>query len=78
VTERLGVGPDINYIALAGALYTFGHADKVPRPPTNIVGDYADGGMLLVIGMLCELWESRGSGRGQVVDAAMVTGPRSQ
>ena len=67
-------GHDINYIALAGALYTFGYADRPPRPPTNIVGDFAGGGMLLVIGMLGALWESRESDQGQVVDAAMVDG----
>lgn len=67
-------GHDINYIALAGALYTFGPADRVPMPPTNIIGDFAGGGMMLVIGLLAALTESRTSGRGQVVDTAMIDG----
>jgi alpha-methylacyl-CoA racemase len=67
-------GHDINYIALAGALGAIGRAGQPPTPPLNLVGDYGGGGMLLVWGVLCALFESRNSGRGQVVDAAMVDG----
>jgi alpha-methylacyl-CoA racemase len=64
-------GHDINYIALAGALEPIGRAGGPPVIPLNLVGDNA-GGMLLAFGMVCALLEARTSGRGQVVDAAMV------
>ncbi|HEY0447694.1 CaiB/BaiF CoA-transferase family protein [Actinophytocola sp.] len=64
-------GHDINYIALAGALEPIGRAGGPPVIPLNLVGDNA-GGMLLAFGMVCALLEARVSGRGQVVDAAMV------
>jgi alpha-methylacyl-CoA racemase len=67
-------GHDINYIALAGALYHFGRAGGPPAPPLNVVGDFGGGGMLLAFGMVCGLFETGRSGRGQVVDAAMVDG----
>jgi alpha-methylacyl-CoA racemase len=67
-------GHDINYIALAGALFHFGRAGGAPTPPLNLVGDFGGGGMLLVFGLLCGLLESQRSGQGQVVDAAMVDG----
>jgi alpha-methylacyl-CoA racemase len=67
-------GHDINYIALAGALAHFGRAGGKPTPPMNIVGDFGGGGMLLAFGVVCGLLEARSSGRGQVVDAAMVDG----
>jgi alpha-methylacyl-CoA racemase len=68
-------GHDINYIALAGALWPIGRADGGPPVvPLNLVGDYAGGGMLLAFGLLCGILEARGSGQGQVVDAAMVDG----
>lgn len=67
-------GHDINYIALAGALDPIGRAGGPPVVPLNLVGDYAGGGMLLAFGLVCALLEARGSGRGQVVDAAMVDG----
>jgi alpha-methylacyl-CoA racemase len=67
-------GHDINYLALAGVLYGIGHKDERPVPPINLVGDYGGGGMLLTVGVLAALLETRGSGRGQVVDAAMVDG----
>ena len=66
-------GHDINYIALAGALEPIGTPDK-PIPPLNLVGDFGGGGMLLAFGMVCGILEARASGRGQVVDAAMVDG----
>jgi alpha-methylacyl-CoA racemase len=66
-------GHDINYIALTGALHAIGGKDK-PVPPLNLVGDFGGGGMLLAFGMVCGLLESQRSGKGQVVDAAMVDG----
>jgi alpha-methylacyl-CoA racemase len=67
-------GHDINYIALAGALAHFGRAGDKPTPPINLVGDFGGGGMLLAFGVVCGILEARASGRGQVVDAAMVDG----
>ncbi|SQD95578.1 MULTISPECIES: CaiB/BaiF CoA-transferase family protein [unclassified Parafrankia] len=67
-------GHDINYIALAGALDPLGYAGGPPAIPLNLIGDYAGGGMMLAFGIVCALLEARGSGRGQVVDAAMVDG----
>lgn len=67
-------GHDIDYIALAGALFLFGRRGQLPTPPANVLGDFAGGGMMLAFGMVCALYEARGSGRGQVVDAAMVDG----
>ncbi len=66
-------GHDINYIALTGALHAIGGKDR-PTPPLNLVGDFGGGGMLLAFGMVCGLLEARRSGKGQVVDAAMVDG----
>ena len=70
-------GHDINYIALAGVLAHLGRVDTGPVPPLNLVGDFGGGGMYLAFGMVCALVEARGSGRGQVVDAAMVDGAAS-
>jgi alpha-methylacyl-CoA racemase len=67
-------GHDINYIALAGVLGAIGRAGQAPVPPLNLVGDFGGGGMLLAFGIACGLIEARRSGRGQVVDAAMVDG----
>jgi len=67
-------GHDINYIALAGALAHFGRAGEPPTPPLNMVGDFGGGGMLLAYGVVCALLEALRSGKGQVVDAAMVDG----
>jgi len=67
-------GHDINYIALAGALHAIGRAGEAPVPPLNLVGDFGGGGMLLAFGIACGVIEARQSGRGQVVDAAMVDG----
>lgn len=68
------VGHDINYIALSGALHVIGRQGESPVPPANLVGDFAGGGMLLVIGVLAALAERERSGTGQIVDAAMVDG----
>ncbi|WP_240522009.1 CaiB/BaiF CoA transferase family protein [Amycolatopsis vastitatis] len=68
-------GHDINYISLTGALHAIGRGSgERPVPPLNLVGDFGGGSMLLVIGVLAALLEARGSGQGQVVDAAMIDG----
>lgn len=67
-------GHDINYIALSGILHSIGRLGQAPVPPLNVVGDYGGGGMLLAFGIACGLLEARTSGKGQVVDAAMVDG----
>jgi alpha-methylacyl-CoA racemase len=67
-------GHDINYIALAGVLHAFGREGEAPVPPLNLVGDFGGGGMLLAFGVACGLIEAARSGRGQVIDAAMVEG----
>ena len=70
-------GHDVNYIALAGALHHIGRQGEAPVLPLNLVGDFGGGGVYLAFGMVCALLESRNSGRGQVVDAAMVDGAAS-
>jgi alpha-methylacyl-CoA racemase len=70
-------GHDINYIALSGALWSVGRSHEAPVPPINLVGDFGGGGMLLAFGLVAALLEARTSGRGQVVDAAMVDGAAS-
>ena len=67
-------GHDINYIALSGALNNFARAGCRPVPPVNLVGDMGGGGLFLAFGVVCALLEARTSGRGQVVDAAMIDG----
>jgi alpha-methylacyl-CoA racemase len=67
-------GHDINYIALAGALEPIGRKGEPPLAPLNLVGDFGGGGMLLAYGVMAALFERQRSGRGQVVDAAMVDG----
>ncbi|MFC4070996.1 CaiB/BaiF CoA transferase family protein [Actinoplanes subglobosus] len=67
-------GHDIDYIAIAGALDPLGRAGEKPHAPINLLGDFAGGGMLLAVGVLAALVERGTSGRGQVVDAAMVDG----
>jgi alpha-methylacyl-CoA racemase len=67
-------GHDINYIALAGVLHAFGRKGEAPVPPLNLVGDFGGGGMFLAFGVVSALLEASRSGRGQVVDAAMVDG----
>ena len=70
-------GHDIDYIALAGALWPIGRAGERPVPPLNLVGDFGGGGMLLAFGICAALLEAGRSGEGQVVDAAMVDGAAS-
>jgi alpha-methylacyl-CoA racemase len=67
-------GHDINYIALVGALDPIGRLGQPPTPPLNLVGDFGGGGMFLAFGIASALVERATSGRGQVVDAAMVDG----
>ena len=68
------VGHDLNYLGLTGALRAMGRPDEPPAPPLNLVADFGGGSMLLVLGVLAALLERSASGRGQVVDAAMVDG----
>ncbi|WP_341703935.1 CaiB/BaiF CoA-transferase family protein [Ferrovibrio sp.] len=70
-------GHDINYIALTGALHAIGRAEGGPVPPLNLVGDFGGGSLYLAMGVLAALFERQTSGRGQVVDAAMVDGAAS-
>ena len=67
-------GHDINYISITGALYATGRKGEKPVPPLNLVGDMGGGGMLLVNGVLAALLEVANSGKGQVIDVAMVDG----
>ena len=67
-------GHDIDYIAIAGALWAIGRSGDRPVPPINLVGDFGGGGMLAAFGVLAAMVEARGSGKGQVVDIAMVDG----
>ncbi len=67
-------GHDINYIALAGALAHFGRAGSKPTPPINLVGDFGGGGMFMAFGVVCGILEAQRSGKGQVLDVAMVDG----
>lgn len=66
-------GHDINYIALSGALHGFGPKER-PMAPINLVGDYGGGGMLLAFGVLAGILSARATGKGQVIDAAMLDG----
>ncbi len=70
-------GHDLNYIALSGALQAIGPAGGKPVPPLNLVGDYGGGALYLAFGVMAALFERQRSGRGQVVDAAMVDGAAS-
>ena len=67
-------GHDINYIALSGALHPMGRAGEKPAIPLNLVGDFGGGGLMMAYGIVCGLLESKTSGKGQVVDAAMIDG----
>jgi alpha-methylacyl-CoA racemase len=69
-------GHDINYISVTGALAAIGPAER-PVPPLNLVGDFGGGALYLVVGVLAALLEAKGSGKGQVVDAAMCDGAAS-
>ncbi|MBA4086839.1 MAG: carnitine dehydratase [Novosphingobium sp.] len=67
-------GHDINYIALAGALHSFGQAGGKPQFPVNLVGDFGGGGMLMAFGVMAAVFSAQRTGKGQVVDCAMVDG----
>jgi len=71
------VGHDTNYIAIAGALHAIGDGDRPPPIPLNLIGDFGGGGAYLAIGLLAAMLEAGKSGKGQVVDAAMVDGAAS-
>jgi alpha-methylacyl-CoA racemase len=70
-------GHDLNYIALTGVLAAVGPAEGAPVPPLNLVGDYGGGALYLAFGVMAALFERQRSGRGQVIDAAMVDGAAS-
>ncbi|MHA4837940.1 CaiB/BaiF CoA transferase family protein [Sphingopyxis sp. MSC1_008] len=70
-------GHDINYIAITGALAAMGTAGEPAMPPLNLVGDFGGGSMFLAFGIMAALWERQSSGRGQVIDAAIVDGVTS-
>jgi alpha-methylacyl-CoA racemase len=67
-------GHDLNYISFAGAAAHFGRPYEKPSMPLNLVGDYGGGSMFLLFGVMCALYERMSSGKGQVVDAAMIDG----
>ena len=67
-------GHDINYLSQTGALSALGYADRPPMPPLNLVADFGGGSMLVLLGIAVALYEREPSGKGQVVDAAMVDG----
>jgi alpha-methylacyl-CoA racemase len=68
------VGHDINYIAQSGVLALVGRNGQPPTPPLSLAGDFGGGGSILALGVLAAVWEAQRSGRGQVIDAAMVDG----
>lgn len=68
------VGHDLNYLAISGVLPFLGARDRKPAIPLNLIGDFAGGGLYLALGMLAAILESKTSGKGQVVDAAMLDG----
>ena len=70
-------GHDINYIALAGALWSMGRKDAPPSPPLNLVGDYGGGALYLAMGICAALFEAQRSGQGQVIDCAITDGAAS-
>jgi alpha-methylacyl-CoA racemase len=70
-------GHDINYIAITGALSAVGKAGETATPPQNLVGDFGGGSMYCAFGILAALYERERSGKGQVVDAAIVDGATS-
>jgi alpha-methylacyl-CoA racemase len=70
----MSAGHDLNYIGLSGALHQIGPTGGKPVVPLNLIGDFGGGGLLLAYGLVCALLEARQSGKGQIVDAAMVDG----
>ena len=75
VGPRAGTaGHDINYLSQTGVLSALGYRDRAPMPPLNLVADFGGGSMFVILGIVAALYERERSGRGQVVDAAMVDG----
>jgi alpha-methylacyl-CoA racemase len=72
--RALQAGHDINYISLNGLLHAVGRQGERPVPPLNLAGDFGGGSMFLLVGILSALFERQSSGKGQVIDAAMVDG----
>ena len=70
-------GHDINYISITGALAAMGPADTPPSPPLNLVGDYGGGSLFLVAGILAGLFQAQRTGKGEIVDAAIIDGTNS-
>jgi alpha-methylacyl-CoA racemase len=70
-------GHDLNFISLSGILHQIGPTGGQPIVPLNVIGDFGGGGLLMAYGIACALFETRQSGRGQVVDAAMLDGALS-
>jgi len=70
-------GHDINYISLTGALAAIGRPGEPAVPPLNLIGDFGGGSMFLAFGIMAALWERERSGKGQVVDAAIIDGVSS-
>ncbi|TMM47180.1 CaiB/BaiF CoA transferase family protein [Qipengyuania marisflavi] len=70
-------GHDLNYIAVTGALDAIGAKGELPIPPQNLVGDFGGGSLYCAFGILAALYERERSGKGQVVDAAIVDGVTS-
>ncbi|HEY6641269.1 CaiB/BaiF CoA-transferase family protein [Povalibacter sp.] len=70
-------GHDLNYIGLTGLLHQIGPAGGKPVVPLNVIGDFGGGGLLMAFGVMCAVFEVQRSGRGQVVDAAMIDGALS-
>nr|WP_280138413.1 CoA transferase [Pseudovibrio denitrificans] len=67
-------GHDLNYLAMTGMLHAIGEEGRPPVPPLNMAADYGGGSMFLLLGVLSALFERSRSGKGQVIDAAMVDG----
>lgn len=67
-------GHDINYISISGNLHGYGRPNEKPTPPTNAIGDFAGGGMMLSFGMVAGILNARSTGKGQVIDCAMTEG----
>ncbi|MGO9385837.1 MAG: CaiB/BaiF CoA transferase family protein [Mycobacterium sp.] len=67
-------GHDINYLSQTGVLSALGNSDRPPMPPLNLVADFGGGSMLVLLGIAVALYEREHSGKGQVIDAAMVDG----
>ena len=73
----MAAGHDLNYIAITGALHSIGRPGQNPTPPLNLVGDYGGGALYLVTGLMAGIISAHATGKGQVVDVAMVDGALS-